>query len=671
MEPIGRGERGDHVTSVLDRETNAPAGVPAAAPVDSPSLASWVGALVVAVLPGAVLLAYDPGGWFPFGPATWLVVATLVPVGVAATLLGPVRIERSFLAWWAVLLGALAVAVAVGLDDAFAWIGTPERRLGWLTWLLFAGAFLTGRNVAPASARRVVPWSLTIATLGVGGVAAAQALGWRSGAMALADGRLGATLGSPAYLGQASVLLVPASLGIALDRTVGTTLRRGASVAAVVGTVALIGSGTRGSWLGGAVALLVVVALHRSTLRANVRTTLVVAGAVAVVLVAVLAWTPAGGRLDGLRHGSGGGGGVGRVDEWRVAGRVLADHPVLGVGPEGYRIAFAAGVDASYERAHGRDPLPDRAHSAPLDVALAGGPIALVAWLGLAFLVGRRCLRALRRGPVWLAGLAAGILAAWVGTLVLFPTMELDLVWWLLAGVVVAATAGGGGAVATAPSRGPGRIVTVTVAVVVAGLGVALVGSSVTAIRADRDAAASVAASRRGDVTAARDHAADAVALEPAWARYRLLLGDADRAAGRGDTAALADLGGGDDEPDPILRRYRAALLVDRAATTLAPPYVAAARSAVDRLLADDPNLAEAHLLDGRLAAAEGRPAAALVAWRTAADLAPRSVDALVLAVRLQIAEGDRSAATATLVEARRRAPEDPAVRTLTRELGR
>ena len=43
-----------------------------------------------------------------------------------------------------------------------------------------------------------------------------------------------------------------------------------------------------------------------------------------------------------------------------------------------------------------------------VDVALAGGPIALVAWLGLAFLVGRRCLRALRRGPVWLAGLAAG-----------------------------------------------------------------------------------------------------------------------------------------------------------------------------------------------------------------------------------------------------------------------
>lgn len=76
--------------------------------------------------------------------------------------------------------------------------------------------------------------------------------------------------------------------------------------------------------------------------------------------------TPVGGRLVALANPTAPGGAT-RVDEWRVAGRVLVAHPVTGVGPEGYRIAFAEGVDEAYERRHGRDPLPDRAHAGPLD----------------------------------------------------------------------------------------------------------------------------------------------------------------------------------------------------------------------------------------------------------------------------------------------------------------
>src|SRR5690606_26811454 len=115
-------------------------------------------------------------------------------------------------------------------------------------------------------------------------------------------------------------------------------------------------------------------------------------------------------------------GGAGRVDEWRVAVRVIADHPITGVGPEGYRIAFAEGVDRAYERAHGRDPLPDRAHSAPLDVALAGGVGALLAWGVLVVLVGRACVRVVRAGPGWRRGVAVGLIAHGVGLLFLFPT---------------------------------------------------------------------------------------------------------------------------------------------------------------------------------------------------------------------------------------------------------
>src|SRR3546814_15208205 len=78
-----------------------------------------------------------------------------------------------------------------------------------------------------------------------------------------------------------------------------------------------------------------------------------------------------------------------RSEEWRIAARALADHPIAGVGPEGYRIAFADAVDADYQRAHGRDQQPDRAHAAPLDVALAGGLPALAAWFAVMAQIGR------------------------------------------------------------------------------------------------------------------------------------------------------------------------------------------------------------------------------------------------------------------------------------------
>src|SRR5690606_23151568 len=135
-------------------------------------------------------------------------------------------------------------------------------------------------------------------------------------------------------------------------------------------------------------------------------------------------------------------GGRGRIDEWRVATRVIADHPVLGVGPEGYRIAFAGGVDDGYEVAHGRDPQPDRAHSGPLDVTLAGGVPALLAWGAGAALVVRAAWRALRRGPPLVAGLAAALVAHLVGQLTLFPLAEVEPVAWLLAGLVLAAAPG-------------------------------------------------------------------------------------------------------------------------------------------------------------------------------------------------------------------------------------
>ena len=56
--------------------------------------------------------------------------------------------------------------------------------------------------------------------------------------------------------------------------------------------------------------------------------------------------------------------------------RTIAGHPLLGVGPEGYRVVFPHEVDAAYIHAYGDAVYPDRAHNGILDVTLDGGLLA-------------------------------------------------------------------------------------------------------------------------------------------------------------------------------------------------------------------------------------------------------------------------------------------------------
>ena len=114
---------------------------------------------------------------------------------------------------------------------------------------------------------------------------------------------------------------------------------------------------------------------------------------------------------------------------------------------------------------------------------------------------------------------------------------------------------------------------------------------------------------------------------------------------------------------DPVVRLERARTLVRRAAATGVPDHLAAARSAVDELVADDPVLAEARLLDGDLAVVEGRADAAVAAYRAAAVRAPRDVEPWLGLWAVHRTEGDGAAADEALEHARRIDPSDPAVR--------
>ncbi|MDQ2649866.1 MAG: hypothetical protein M3Z03_09945, partial [Actinomycetota bacterium] len=125
--------------------------------------AERVGGLLLAAFAPLVLLAVDPWGWYPFGPSKVLVL-TVVGVAGAILVLGARRpsVPRSLALALVGLVVAMAVAAVTGEEGLYAWVGTPERRFGVLTWVLCAGMLLAGRALG-AGGWLTLPTGLLVA----------------------------------------------------------------------------------------------------------------------------------------------------------------------------------------------------------------------------------------------------------------------------------------------------------------------------------------------------------------------------------------------------------------------------------------------------------------------------------------------------------------------------
>jgi tetratricopeptide (TPR) repeat protein len=323
------------------------------------------------------------------------------------------------------------------------------------------------------------------------------------------------------------------------------------------------------------------------------------------LVIALLAVAPRLGDVSS-RTVSGGS----RLDEWRVATRVIELHPLTGVGPEGYRIAVAEGIDDSYERAYRRDTvLPDRAHAGPLDVTLAGGIGSGLIYVGLVAFLAWRAWRLMRSQRAAIAGIGAAVIAYAAQQLFLFPLAELDPVWWLFGGLVVALTS------TSSPISRP-RTVVPLLAASLAAIVFVLGAMDVAADRLARTAL------RSTDRNVAVDAAGRAVALRPDNMRYHLVAAEADL-----DRGTLADI----DKAiaaarratqwsarDPFATDELATALSRRAAVTGDPTDAAAALTQWQRLVDRDPHRARWQLELGRAAALADYPERARRAWTIA-----------------------------------------------------
>lgn len=573
----------------------------------------------MALAPAAVLLI-DPGGLAPFGPLKWMAAPAIVLAGVAGLRnRRRVLVARRPALVFAVFLVWTALAAVFGVEDLYAWIGTPERHFGWLTWVLCALAFVVGQSLDETARRRAM-----VVAAGTGGLlglwATAEAAGWQPLDLVGAGSRPVGTLGSSAYLGAAAVLLAPVAFGVALDRSHRLTIRRAAAVSALAASVALVASGARAAWFGAVVMSLVVLAVRRPA-GVSARRLALAGAAVGVTVVGLAFATGVADRLPEVASDSDGGA-RGRLDEWRVAVRVVADHPILGVGPEGYRIAFGASVDDDYEQDHGRDPLPDRAHSAVLDVAATTGLPGLGLYVVLIVSVGRLLVRAVRSSPLWSAGAAAGVMAYWTQSLFLFPVAELEPVVWLLAGLVVVGAA----------SEGERRMRRIPRALPVTAGALAVVAAvagafDVAADRAARSTLADLADDRAVGIDGGR-----AARLRPDAVRYQLVAARvlASDGSSTGLAAAIGQLDRAlDFSPlDPVARSERARFRLDRARVTADPVDREMAVGALEALVIDDPRNAETLLRLGLARALGDDHAGAERAWLAAERLAPASAAA-------------------------------------------
>lgn len=391
-------------------------------------------------------------------------VAPKLVAASIATLIVAVQLGRS---GWATIrystattidlaVGAWLVLVLVSflgsVDQSQSWWGERFNRQGVFAALLYGFTFAVARTTLVTTGRvLIVLRAASFAGLFVGLYAILQRLGGDPIWDDIPANRVFSTIGQTNSLGAALALLLPLSVGLALANE---ARRRLHAAAAVVELVALGLTLSRGAYLALVIATLMLglfVMLQRGWRWQ---------GAAAVVIAATMAAGIAAVLLPGVDEVSSRvidrathedewstGSVRNHMDLWIVAGHIIADHPMVGTGPDTYPEVFGDYRDdvlseSSAERL--RIFRVESPHNIVLATAQGSGIPAAVAQL-VAF--GAAVTVAIRRGLggadapiIWLA-LATALVGGFAASM--FITADFTTTWltWLLVGAVSGVTA--------------------------------------------------------------------------------------------------------------------------------------------------------------------------------------------------------------------------------------
>lgn len=296
----------------------------------------------------------------------------------------------------------------------------------------------------------VVASGTFVSAIGIGQLITGQNLSLGSGADIL---RVKALYGSPDNLGLLLDRVIPLWLAIVLFATLRRSVRVIWMLVGPVLLVALTYTFSRGAWIAVGMVCLLLLALRPGWTRVLAVALVITAGAIGVARAPSV--------LRALQAGHANTGSI-RIDIWRSSIAMVRDRPLLGVGPDNFRLYYAPrqGRDASkgeqpytQDNCWGRgyiiepdasnEPCLSHPHNEVLDFWLSTGILGLAAaiWLLVAF--GRTALRAWRvpampSGRALVLGAVAGMLASLIHGLVdnVYFLMDLSILFWLLLSVI-------------------------------------------------------------------------------------------------------------------------------------------------------------------------------------------------------------------------------------------
>jgi O-antigen ligase len=351
------------------------------------------------------------------------------------------------------LLAYLAISIlatVLSADPVRSIVGHPEQNQGLAATLAYAVGFAAAAVylVEPERVRSLLKVAVAAAFV-VAAYGIAQQLGFDPLWTGLYGGMIFSTFGEHTSLGAYLALILP--FAVALMLSSDRVSRLLAAVAAVTISVALALSFSRGAYLGAAIAL-IVFGLAVFTRAGIVTIRRVAAGiAVAMVLGVVILASPLSEMASRVTERAASTADFSdlsiqvHMDLWGVGAQMVVDHPIIGIGPEMFPLAFPAYRDRMLPAARVdflRQFVVESPHDVPLAIAIGGGLVALLAYLVFvagAFWEGARRLSSKSRSQRILVAALLGAAAGHFFT-DLFMTADTSGSWifWIVLGALVA-----------------------------------------------------------------------------------------------------------------------------------------------------------------------------------------------------------------------------------------
>lgn len=358
-------------------------------------VARWTALGALFLVPFMPLMVFD-SFFFPFITSKAFYFRILVEIAVAAWAVLALldREYRPRFSWLGVAVLAFVawmfIADAFALNAAKAFWSNFERMEGWVFLAHLVGFFFASSAVLRVE-RAWRGWFYTSLIVSV--ILSGYGLLQLNGSLAIHQGsvRIDASLGNSAYFAVYLLFSVFVALWLALTEK-RTWLKWSLMSLAILETILLFYTGTRGTIVGFILALMFVAGLAAFTQRGRVR-----AWSIGIfIFISILAGSIFLAKDSSLVQGSYI---LQRVSSitfndlevrhtiWNMALQGALERPLTGWGQEGFNFIFNKYYDPSL---HAQEPWFDRAHNAFIDWLIAGGLPAFLLYLslfGLAFVL--------------------------------------------------------------------------------------------------------------------------------------------------------------------------------------------------------------------------------------------------------------------------------------------